>query len=148
MLSFFVAMLFPGTNGRRAAAKQVGKYMVGGAIYFWSAYAVFAVLYSGYDWGWFPAKVCSDIVGWSLNYFVQRHWTFKEQAHFSEMEHAGRYVFIEAVGFVLDYGIIGGLKAIGISPYIGFFISSLFFSVWSWLWYKHWVFPEKKHPKA
>jgi hypothetical protein len=43
---------------------------------------------------------------------------------------------------VLDYAIIGGLKAIGITPYIGFFISSLFFTVWSWLWYKYWVFPE------
>jgi putative flippase GtrA len=59
------------------------------------------------------------------------------------MQHVGRYLFIESVGFVLDYLIIWGLQAVGITPYIGFFISAAFFSVWSFLWYKYWVFPEK-----
>ncbi len=60
------------------------------------------------------------------------------------MQHASRYIFIESIGFVIDYAIIGFLKHIGITPYIGFFISAGFFSIWSFLWYKYWVFPEKK----
>ncbi|HWT55493.1 MAG TPA: GtrA family protein [Candidatus Microsaccharimonas sp.] len=144
MLGFLTALLLRGNKSKRAAAIQAGKYMVGGAIYFWVGYAIFAICYSGLDWGWLPSKILGDIVGWTLNYLVQRYWTFAEHAHLSEMEHAGRYIFIESIGFVMDYGIIWGLTAIGITPYIGFFISAAFFSVWSFLWYKYWVFPEKK----
>lgn len=118
------------------------KYMAGGGLYFWIGYGVFAICYSGFGWAWFPAKIAADIVGWTANYIVQRYWAFSDQAHLSEMQHAGRYIFIEAVGFVLDYVIIWGLNAIGISPYIGFFLSSAFFTVWSYFWYKYWVFPE------
>lgn len=117
--------------------------MSGGAIYFWVAYAVFAICYSVFKWDWFPAKVAADAIGWTLNYLVQRFWAFSDRIHLSEMQHAGRYVSIESIGFVLDYLIIWGLKSIGITPYIGFFISAGFFTAWSWLWYKYWVFPER-----
>lgn len=116
--------------------------MAGGGLYFWIGYGVFAVCYSGFGWSWLPAKIAADIIGWTANYFVQRYWTFSDQVHLSEMKHAGRYITIEAVGFVLDYIIIWGLNAVGISPYIGFFLSSAFFTVWSYFWYKHWVFPK------
>lgn len=118
------------------------KYMAGGTLYFWVGYGVFALCYSAFHWWWLWAKMAGDIIGWSLNYLVQRFWTFSDRAHLSEMKHAGRYLTIESVGFVMDYALIGGLKWIGISPYIGAFISSAFFTVWSYLWYKYWVFPE------
>ena len=120
------------------------KYSVGGSIYFWSGYAVFSFLYSGVHWNWFWSKVVCDIVGWSLGYLVQRNWTFADRIHLREMDHAGRYLFIEIIGFCIDYVLIGGLYYAGITPYIGFFISSAFFTVWSYLWYKHWVFPAPK----
>lgn len=120
------------------------KYMAGGWLYFWVGYAVFAVCYSLLKWDWLPSKILADVIGWSLNYLVQRFWAFSDQVHLSEMQHVSRYVFIESVGFVLDYLIIWGLKVIGVTPYLGFFISAGFFSVWSYLWYKYWVFPEKK----
>lgn len=123
--------------------KRFLKYMAGGGLYFWVGYGVFATCYSGLGWDWLPSKILADIIGWSLNYVVQRFWAFSDQAHLSEMQHAGRYVFIESVGFVLDYAMIWGLNAVGVSPYIGFFIASGFFTVWSYLWYKYWVFPAK-----
>lgn len=128
--------------------KRFAKYMSGGMVYFWVGYGVFAICYSVLGWDWLPAKIAADAVGWTLNYLVQRFWAFSDRIHLSEMRHAGRYVFIECIGFVLDYLIIWGLQAIGITPYIGFFISAAFFSVWSWLWYKYWVFPEKKKPRV
>jgi putative flippase GtrA len=131
------------SNDWRKSVKQFAKYMSGGSLYFWSGYAVFAICYSLLHLWWLWAKVAADVIGWSLNYIVQRYWTFAEQHHLREIEHLGRYLFIETIGFILDYAIIGGLKAIGITPYIGFFISAAFFTVWSWLWYKYWVFPEK-----
>lgn len=132
----------------KAEAGRFAKYLAGGSLYFWIGYAVFAVCYSGLQWGWLPAKVLADAIGWAANYLVQRFWAFRDRVHLREMQHAGRYVFIESVGFVLDYLIIWGLKAVGITPYIGFFISAGFFTVWSYLWYKYWVFPEAGKPEA
>ncbi len=124
---------------------QFGKYLAGGSLYFWSGYAVFAICYSGLDWSWFPAKIAADAVGWTLNYLVQRYWAFNsDHLKFSEIQHLGRYIFIETVGFILDYLIIYGLNAVGITPYIGFFLSAGFFTVWSYLWYRFWVFPEQE----
>lgn len=116
--------------------------MGGGTIYFWSGYITFAVCYSGLHWDWLWAKMCADIVGWTLNYFVQRFWAFADHISFSEMKHAGRYFFVEVISIALDYGIIGGLKMVGVTPYFGFFISAGFFTGWRWLWYKYYVFPE------
>jgi putative flippase GtrA len=127
----------------RKSFNQFLKYMVGGNVYFWSGYAIFAVGYSVLHLWWLWAKIAADAVGWTLNYFVQRRWAFAEQHHLSEMQHVRRYLFIETIGFFLDYALIGGLKYIGITPYIGFFISAGFFTVWSYFWYKYWVFPEK-----
>ncbi|HTB48671.1 MAG TPA: GtrA family protein [Verrucomicrobiae bacterium] len=124
--------------------KRFLKYMAGGSLYFWVGYAVFAVCYSLFHWSWLPSKIAADVIGWSLNYIVQRYWAFADRHKLSEMQHATRYVFIESIGFVLDYLIIGALKHIGITPYIGFFISAGFFTVWSYLWYKYWVFPGEK----
>lgn len=124
--------------------KRIGKYLAGGSVYFWSGYIVFAIGYSVFHWYWLWAKLLADALGWSFNYIAQRYWAFADQAHFKEIKHIGRYLTIESIGFVLDYAIIAGLRLIGISPYYGFFISALFFSVWSYLWYKYWVFPEKR----
>ena len=125
---------------------QFIKYMAGGSLYFWSGYIIFAICYSVFEWNWFWAKVLADIIGWTLNYIVQRFWAFSDQHNLSDMQHAGRYVLIQSIGFVIDYVIIGVLNSFGITPYIGFFISSGFFTIWSWLWYKYWVFPTK--PKS
>jgi len=127
------------------SATQFFKYMAGGSLYFWSGYAIFALGYSGLHWSWWGAKIAADTIGWTLNYGVQRYWTFAGHSrHLSEIAHIGRYIFIETIGFGLDYAIIGGLNHIGVTPYIGFFVSAVFFTVWSYLWYKYWVFPAKK----
>lgn len=128
--------------------ERFSKYLVGGSVYFWVGYGLFAVLYSSLHWHWFPAKVLSDIVGWTAGYVVQRFWAFSDRISLSEMQHAGRYVFIETIGFILDYGLIGGLVHLGITPYIGMVVSGIFFTFWSFLWYKYWVFPETGGKKS
>lgn len=134
--------------GRSFNYVQFMKYFAGGSLYFWSGYLIFALGYSVFHWWWLWAKMLADAIGWTLNYIAQRYWAFAGQAkHLSEMQHAGRYVTIESIGFVLDYLIIAGLKSIGITPYIGFFISAGFFTIWSFFWYKYWVFPEPKKDK-
>jgi putative flippase GtrA len=142
MLGQFTQRVFGKSPKWSKLTEQFAKYMAGGSLYFWVGYGVFAVCYSGLHWSWLPAKILADAIGWTLNYLVQRFWAFSDQVHLSEMQHASRYVFIESIGFILDYLMIWGLTSIGITPYIGFFISAGFFTVWSFLWYKYWVFPE------
>lgn len=124
---------------------QFFEYMVGGGVYFWSGYATFALLYSGLGWAWFPAKIVDDIVGSVLAYLVQRYWAFNSKrlaGHDSEI--IKKYTYITIVTYIIDYAIIWGLDTVGISPYLGFFISAGFFTVWNYLWYRFYVFYVKK----
>jgi hypothetical protein len=56
------------------------------------------------------------------------------------MATAKKYTILTIFNFGLDYLIVGGLKHLGISPYVGLFISAGFFTVWNYLWYRFWIF--------
>jgi putative flippase GtrA len=125
----------------KADIVQFLKYFIGGSTYFWSGYIVFALAYGGLHWAWWPAKMLADAVGWTLNYLAQRYWAFNSNslAH-HELATAQKYTLLTIFNFGLDYLIVGGLKHLGISPYVGLFISAAFFTVWNYLWYRFWVF--------
>lgn len=123
---------------------RIAEYMVSGGAYFWSGYASFFVIDKIIGASFFWAKSVSTLVGWVVNYLLQRYWAFnnpKLKAHQTEV--TTRYVIITLVDFVLDYLIVFGLKEVGITPYIGQFIAAGFFTVWNYLWYRFWVFPDK-----
>jgi putative flippase GtrA len=129
---------------RRKTLIQFIEYMISGGAYFWSGYALFAYLWSGLHWSLWWATITSNVFGWSVNYVLQRYWVFNNKAlkgHQTQV--TSRYITITLVDFVLNYFILYGLRQIGITPYIGQFISSGFFTVWNYLWYRYWVFPEK-----
>jgi len=125
---------------------------VSGGVYFWVGYAILNYLYYGQHWKngalfWW-ATIISNVVGWSVNFVLQRFWVFSNKSlkgHQTQV--TSRYAFITLVDFVLNYFILYTLKTVGITPAIGQFISSGFFTIWNWFWYKYWVFPEhmKKH---
>ena len=130
---------FSSSSGRDVV--QFVKYFIGGSVYFWSGYIVFAWGYSILHWTWWPAKMLADIVGWSLNYLAQRYWAFNSSSiTYHEGVVARKYVLLTIFNIGLDYLIVGSLKAGGISPYIGLFISAGFFTVWNYIWYRFWVF--------
>ncbi|HET8670862.1 MAG TPA: GtrA family protein [Candidatus Saccharimonadales bacterium] len=124
---------------------QFLEYLVGGTVYFWSGYLIFAICYSGLGWNWLPAKLIADAIGWTLNYAVQRYWAFDNpNLRRHELETAGKYAGLTVFNLALDYLIIWGLASLGVSPYVGFFISAGFFTVWNYLWYRFWVFYQKR----
>lgn len=131
---------------RRALIRQFAEYMVSGGVYFWAGYAVFFVADSiiGLDLWW--AKLLSNVIGWTLNYLLQRYWVFRNPS----MQHhrpdvTVKYAIITLVNFLLDYAIIWMLREFGISPYLGQFLSAGFFTAWNFLWYRLWVFTNKTH---
>jgi len=126
--------------------KRFIEYFISGGAYFWSGYAIFAVAYSGLHWNLWWAKLAANIFGWTVNYLLQRFWVFKNPSlakHRTEV--TGRYIFITLLDFVLDYLIVSWLKGWGLTPYLGQFASSGFFTVWNYLWYRNWVFTNRIH---
>lgn len=120
---------------------QFAEYMVGGGVYFWGGMLVFAVSFSVWHWPWWVAKGLADIIGWSANYLIQRYWAFFD----SRLKGQDRwvitkYVIVNGIDFVIDYIIVGTVVALGWTPYIGFFITAGFTTVWDYLWYRFWVF--------
>jgi putative flippase GtrA len=128
---------------------QFLKYMVGGTVYFWSGYLVFAICYSGLHWDWLPSKMLADVVGWTLNYLIQRYWAFADKnLDKNESRTIEKYGLVSLFNLGLDYLIIAGLKMVGVSPYVGFFISAGFFTVWNYFIYRFWVFMIKDKKKG
>lgn len=120
------------------------EYMISGGAYFWSGYLTFFVIDKGLHHTFFWAKSISTLTGWTVNYVLQRFWVFRNPklaTHKTEV--TGRYIVITLVDFVIDYFLVLGLKTVGITPYIGQFVSSGFFTIWNYLWYRFWVFPTK-----
>jgi putative flippase GtrA len=132
------------TKRKKKLLVQFVEYMISGGAYFWTGYALFAYLWSGLHWSLWWAKLTANIFGWTVNFIMQRYWVFNSKSlkgHQTQV--TGRYIFITLLDFVMDYLIVAGLRTIGITPYIGQFISSGFFTIWNYLWYRFWVFPEK-----
>lgn len=122
---------------------QFVEYMISGGAYFWVGYLVFFVADKGFHLTLWWAKLTANLVGWTINFLLQRFWVFKNPSLRGHMtDTSGRYIFITLVDFVLDYLIVASLKTAGITPYIGQFASSGFFTVWNYIWYRFWVFPE------
>jgi putative flippase GtrA len=120
-------------------------YNVGGAVFFVVGYGVFVLLYGVLHWYWLYAKLLADLIGWSLNYFIQRFVAFKHESRQQrESRLLTKFTAFSLLNLVLDYALVGGLRWLGISPFLGLWISSLFFTFWKWAGYKHWVFKPTK----
>jgi len=122
---------------------QFVEYMISGGAYFWVGYVILLYLYHGLHWSLWWSTIVSNVIGWAVNFVLQRFWVFNNKSlkgHQTQV--TGRYIFITLVDFILNYYILLGLKKVNIDPAIGQFISSGFFTVWNWFWYKFWVFPE------
>lgn len=135
-------------KARRIEFIRIVEYLVSGGLYFWTGYLVFFLCDKvlGFNLWW--AKLTANVLGWIVNYMLQRFWVFKNPAlakHKTEV--STRYAVITLVDFILDYFIVYGLQRLGISPYIGQFASAGFFTVWNYFWYKSWVFTSRLHRK-
>jgi len=134
---------------QRKEITRFAEYFISGGAYFWSGYLMYFFFDKGLRTSFFWAKSVSTVFGWTVNFILQRYWVFRNpklKKHQTEV--TTHYIVITLVDFVLDYFIVYGLKLAGITPYIGQFVSSGFFTVWNYLWYRFWVFPEKFKKKV
>lgn len=123
---------------------RLTEYLISGGAYFWAGYGMFFIADQVLHLNLWWAKLLANVFGWVVNYLLQRYWVFnnpKLAKHKTEV--TTRYIIITLVDFVLDYLIVWSLQQFGITPYIGQFVSSGFFTVWNYVWYRWWVFPDK-----
>lgn len=124
--------------------RRVVEYLISGGAFFWTGYVAFFVFDKLLGSPLWLASTMSYVIGWTINYLLQRYWVFNNpRLKKHETEVTGRYIFISAVNIPINYFILWILKSAGITPYIGQFVSSGFFTVWNYAWYKLWVFPER-----
>jgi putative flippase GtrA len=126
---------------QRPEVVRIVQYMISGGAYFWSGYIVFFIAdqWLGLNLWW--AKLAANLTGWTVNFLLQRYWVFNSSSlKGKQTQVTSRYVAITALNFILDYLIVRGLKSLGLTPYLGQFVSAGFFTVWNYLWYKLWVF--------
>lgn len=135
---------------QRKELVRFSEYMAAGGAQFWSGYATFAVFDQvlGVTFWW--AKSLSYFLGVTVNFMLERFWVFgQKRITKAQIEAtASRFYALMLANFVIDLGIVGGLREIGISPYIGQFISAGFFTVWNYLLFRLWVFNRQKRKAA
>lgn len=129
-------------------SRRIIEYLISGGAFFWSGYATFFFIDTILGGSFFWAKVLATLVGWTVNFLLQRYWVFNNpNLAEQQTQVTGRYIAISILNLVIDFFIVYGLKQLGLTPYIGQFVSSGFFTVWNYLWYKLWVFKEKPQGK-
>jgi putative flippase GtrA len=128
----------------RKTVKQFSIFNLGGVLFFVVGYGVFAVLYGLFQWSWLPAKIVGDGLGWLVNFVVQYFWAFSDERQGAKAHQiGGKFTAISVINLGIDYALVALLAWIGISPFIGLVVAANFFTLWKWLWYKHWVFKPK-----
>lgn len=120
---------------------QFLEYMVGGGVYFWGGMVVFALCYSWGGWPWWLSKGLADVAGWTANYGIQRYWAFFDKRLAGrDGRTIRRFALVNGIDLVIDYALVSIVIIFGFTPYVGFFVSAAFTTVWDYMWYRFWVF--------
>ena len=124
------------------------KLQLAGNVLFWGTYIGYFLLHEMAHWEYMHALVTASAIAHILFFIVDKEWVFEDETGRRKTStEAIRFVLFMGLNFFINLGIIAGLKEyFGITPYIGQFISGLFFTVWSFVGLKFWVFRDAKHP--
>lgn len=136
------------TKKQKKNFTQITQYAITGGAWFWSGYAMFALCFSVFHLGIIPSKIISYVFGLSVNFVLERFWVFNSRDARKNLDKVSvRYVLLSAVNLAIDTLIVWSLSKVGITPYIGQFVSAGFFTFWNYVWYRLWVFARKATPK-
>ena len=124
---------------------QFAEYVVAGGAWFWSAYFITLLLDPIIGLGW--ANVVGNFVGVTINYFLSVLWVFKTKNNKHAMAASWKYIIYTGINFALSAFMLKGLRAVGVEPVIGQFITAAFFTGWNYIWYKLWVFKGTPHAR-
>ena len=132
----------------KADIKQIVQYSITGGAWFWSGYAMFALCFSVFGLDIISAKIISYTFGLIVNFLLERFWVFDSKSARKDLDQVTtKYVLLSLLNLAIDTSIVWSLAKMGISPFIGQFVSAGFFTVWNYIWYKLWVFKRISKPR-
>lgn len=121
---------------------QFIKLQLAGNILFWGTYIGFFLLYEFAHWSQTAALAVASIIAHAAFFFVDKKWVFHEhEGRRKTRVELFRFIIFMGLNYFINLGIITGLSVyFDITPYIGQFISALFFTFWTFIGLKYWVF--------
>jgi len=124
------------------------KLQLAGNILFWGTYIGYFLLFELAGWGYMEALVTASLASHLLFFIVNKEWVFEDETGKRKTSiEAIRFALFMGLNFFINIAIVTGLQQyLDISPYIGQFISAFFFTIWSFVGLKYWVFRDVKHP--
>ena len=124
------------------------KLQLAGNILFWGTYIGYFLLHEFAKWEYMPALVTASLIAHFLFFIVNKEWVFEDDTGRRKTGvEAVRFAIFMGLNFFINIGIISSLQYyFDITPYIGQFIAAFFFTIWSFVGLKYWVFRDVKHP--
>jgi putative flippase GtrA len=120
------------------------KLQLAGNILFWGTYFGFFLLYEVANWTEVLALAVASVIAHVMFFIANSEWVFDEKGERRKSSgELTRFVVFMGVNYFINLGIIYALSHFfSITPYIGQFISALFFTLWTFIGLKYWVFSE------
>ncbi len=129
---------------------EYAKFGIAGNILFWSTYLFYLGFRHVLGWEEAAALATGSVIAHFIYFFVDKEWVFAEGGSRRKTRvELLRFVLFMTLNYFINLGIILGLsKYFGIMPDFGQFISAAFFTVWSYIGLKYWVFaPPRRRVK-
>ena len=91
---------------KRIEVKRMIEYAITGGAWFWSGYAMFALLYSIFHADVITAKIVSYIFGLLVNFILERFWVFGDthaKKHLQSVTY--KYVLLSILNLAIDVAV-------------------------------------------
>lgn len=126
------------------------KLQLAGNVLFWGTYTGYFISDKILHRPSITALAVASILAHVLFFIINREWVFSDKTGKRKTcGEAIRFAIFMGINFFINLGIIAGLEEyFHISPYIGQFIAGLFFTFWTFIGLKYWVFHETKRHYA
>lgn len=128
------------------------KLQIAGNILFWGTYIGYFLFREVGNWSELAALATASTLAHIAFFIADSEWVFDQKGERKKTPgELWRFVIFMGVNYVINLAIITGLSYyFDITPYIGQFISALFFTFWTFIGLRYWVFrePQKKRKQA
>lgn len=126
------------------------KLQLAGNVLFWGTYIGYFLLHELANWTELTALATASTIAHIAFFIVDSEWVFDEKGERRKTPgELWRFVIFMGLNYFINLAIIAGLSYyFDISPYIGQFISALFFTFWTFIGLRYWVFPKQSKKRA
>jgi putative flippase GtrA len=127
---------------------QFIKLQLAGNVLFWGTYLGFFLLHEFANWSETAALATASIFAHVAFFIVDKKWVFHEhESRRKTRVELYRFIIFMTINYFINLAIITALSIyFDITPYVGQFISALFFTFWTFIGLKYWVFKKPHLP--